>query len=303
MRLIIALELMLIAGALPAFGATGTPSATSLAIPPALKDIKRADGICSRDDVTPGEKRLAASGRNADLKCAITAQELVGSYGKSDTLVVDVRGKGEFVGYHIPNAMNLSLAELKTKDFLKNKAVTLVGNGKGEQELYAACADLRASGFGKVRVLRGGMMAWLAERQPVDGKAPEPVQLALLTPEELFQETSFDANVLLAAPNAGGMRSHVPMAVPISGDTAGAIKAVLERRKKEQKHMAYASVVLIAGERYDHARLAETLAALKPVPVLVYAESAAAYSQYLATQKAVWAAYERGPKQPGCSFK
>lgn len=300
MRRIIALELMLIVGVLPAFGATGT---SSLAMPQALKDIKRADGICRRDDVAPGEKRLAASRRNADLKCAITAQELVGSYSKSDTLVVDVRANAEFVRYHIANAMNLSLAELKTKDFLKNKAVTLVGNGKGEQELYAACADLKAAGFGKVHVLRGGMMAWLAERQPVDGMAPEPVQMALLTPEELFQETSFDANVLLAAPNAGGMRSHVPMAVPISGDTVGAIKAALERRKKELKHMAYASVVLIAGERYDRARLAETLAALKPVPVLVYAESAAAYGQYLSTQKAMWAAYERGPKQPGCSFK
>lgn len=303
MRRIIALELMLIAGMLPAFGAAGTTSISSLAIPSALKDIKRGDGACRNDDVAQGEKRLAVSRRNADLKCAITAQELMGSYGKSDTLVVDVRGNAEFVGYHIANALNLSLSELRSKDFLKSKALTLVGSGKGEQELYVACADLTAAGFGKVRVLRGGMMAWLAERQPVDGKAPEPVQLALLTPEELFREASFDANVLMAAPNAVGMNRHAPMAVPISGDTAGAIKAALERRNKELKHSSYASVVLVAGEHYDRAQLAEALATLKPVPVLVYAGSAAVYGQYLLTQKAVWAAHDRGPKQLGCSTK
>jgi ribosomal protein L30E len=93
------------------------------------------------------------------------------------------------------------------------------------------------------------------------------------------------------------------MAVPISDDTAGAIKAALERRKKELKLVAHASVILVAGEPYDRARLAETLASLKPVPVLVYAGSATAYGQYLSTQKAVWAAHERGPKQLGCSFK
>ena len=303
MRRIIVLELMLIVGMFPAIGAAGTASTASLAIPSALKDIKRADGACRRDDVGPGEKRLVAPRRNADLKCAVTAQELMGSYGKPDTLVVDVRGNAEFVDYHIADALNLSLSELRSKDFLKSKALTLVGSGKGEQELYVACADLKAAGFGKVRVLRGGMMAWLAERQPVDGRAPEPVPLVLLTPEELFREASFDANVLLAAPNAVGMNRHAPVAVPISSDTAGSIKAALERRNKELKHSPYASVVLIAGEHYDRAQLAETLSTLKPVPVLVYADSSAVYGQYLSTQKAVWAAHDHGPKQLGCSTK
>ena len=213
---------------------------------------------------------------------------------KADALMIDVRDHSEFADFHIAEAVNFSLTELKTKAFLKNKAITLVSNGKGEQELYSACADLKAAGFTKTRVLRGGMAAWLAKQQPVLGKIPIRFGLVWLTPQELFQEQSFGANVLLATPDARKFKNLLPAVVSIRNDQPGTIKESINRQKKFPE----ASVILLVSERFDRAKVGQIIETLSPVPVLVYSEPAAAYEQFIATQKAVWAARQNGPKRP-----
>ena len=130
------------------------------------------------------------------------------------------------------------------------------------------------------------------------GKAPVKFGLAWLTPQELFQELSFSANVLLATSDARKIKGLLSAVVSIRNDQPGTIKASIKRQNKIPK----ASVILLASERFNRAQVGQIMETLNPIPVLIYAEPAAAYEQFIATQKAVWAAHENGPKRPlGCT--
>ena len=65
---------------------------------------------------------------------------------------------------------------------------------KAERVLYEACAELKKIGFRQVRVLRGGLMAWLTYAQPIIGRPPGEDTLAQLSPAELWAESQFGAN-------------------------------------------------------------------------------------------------------------
>src|SRR5258706_3147384 len=66
------------------------------------------------------------------------------------------------------------------------------------------------------------------------------------------------------------------------------------------KNAQLASVVLVADAELSAERMERLQQGLKPVPLLVYVETRQALNRYVATQKAVWAAQARGPKQPNC---
>lgn len=97
------------------------------------------------------------------------AAELKG--GKRVT-VVDVRGTDEFTGplRHIPGAVNIPLDGLERRvgelAALKHHDLTLVC--RSDKRSAKAAELLQGMGFGKVRVLRGGMESWHRAGLPVD---------------------------------------------------------------------------------------------------------------------------------------
>jgi uncharacterized membrane protein YdjX (TVP38/TMEM64 family)/rhodanese-related sulfurtransferase len=81
-----------------------------------------------------------------------------------DVTVVDVRGAEEYAGPlgHIPGSLNIPLSELPARlaglQELKQRPLVMVC--RTDMRSAKAAGLLRAAGFGKVAVLRGGMTQW-----------------------------------------------------------------------------------------------------------------------------------------------
>jgi len=100
--------------------------------------------------------------------------ELTRLMNRENAIVIDVRSSAEFSKGHILNARNIPDGELEThkKDLEKHKSnplVTCCGSGALSQK---AARILKAMGFEKVYILKGGIQAWQSANLPLtrDGK-------------------------------------------------------------------------------------------------------------------------------------
>ncbi len=279
-------------------------------MPEALKDIKQANGVCVLDGAAAKTAMQAQEGTSAaDLTCAIAVPDALTLLGKSDTVVVDTRSTNEFASFQIEGSLNLTVSELRHKTFLRDKAIVLVGSGKAERVLYEACTDLKKNGFKQVRVLRGGLTAWLSYAQPLGGRSPSAYALGQLSPEELWAESQFDANLVLVSNTQLGIQSLLQQGILIAQDSKEEIKAMLERHQKflkkgfknAWKGNALASLVLVTTNNASE-QIADLRQALKPIPLLIYSDTADNFNRYMARQETVWVAQAHGPKQPKCGL-
>jgi rhodanese-related sulfurtransferase len=272
-------------------------------LPKALKNIPPAAAMCRPDKVEPLDSILRGIGRKElppDLACAISAAELSPAAKRSDTVFVDTRPLSEYNEFRIDGALRMGVSELRGKSYLRGRKIVLVGDGKAERELYVACADLKRQGFKQVRILRGGMASWLVHEQPVVGRAPAPDGLIRLSAAQLWLESQFDRNAVLLADNQFTMLPDLPYSAALGYPSLETIQAALQERRKQMKNAPLASVVLVADAALSREEMLRLQQGLKPVPLLVYVETRQALNRYVATQKAVWAAQARGPKQPNC---
>jgi len=146
--------------------------------------------------------------------------------------VLDVRERGEFALQQIPGTIPLprGTLEYRAPTMLPRRDVPVVTLSNAERRSTLAASTLRALGFSDVRVLRGGLQAWLAAGGPVQegwgvsGKAyGERVLVHAAVPQVTADE--------LAARREGGepvtvidvrtaeefRRGHVPDAYHIPG--------------------------------------------------------------------------------------
>ncbi|MDB5815455.1 MAG: hypothetical protein JWN23_2572 [Rhodocyclales bacterium] len=273
-------------------------------MPEALKNIKAASGVCPRDDVVAnGNPETGANNARPDMSCAIRPAELSSLLTSPDTTIVDLRNLVEYNRVRIDGSLNLATSEVRRKNYLHDKSLVLVGNGKAERELYMACADLQTRGFKRVKVLQGGMPAWLFQKQKVIGENPEILQSIELSPSELWIESQFDANLMLVSKEQESMQRLLSFSSLIPDESPVAVKTVIERWRKELKNSPLASVVLITSPRKADADSMQRLRqAIQPIPLLVYVGTREAFEKQIAQQKAIWTAQARGPKKPGCGL-
>jgi rhodanese-related sulfurtransferase len=96
----------------------------------------------------------------------------------SAPVIVDVRGADEFNGSlgHLPDAANIALPELPARigELARHKERDLVLVCHTQMRSAQAAQLLNQAGFGKVAVLRGGMVEWRRLGLPVAeaGSAP-----------------------------------------------------------------------------------------------------------------------------------
>ena len=267
--------------------------------PIAFKDIKPSVGECQREGVltTHLPRPTKADIVLPDLSCAISPTELSGLVARPDTLISDVRPEADYAAFHLNDALNVAASALRTKQFLKNKTVVLVGSGLTERELYADCARLKANGFRQAKVLRGGLPAWLSSGRAVSGRLPDASKLGLLNPIELWAEVQFNANLVLLTANRSDLMPELPSAVTIPDASLVAIQVAINKRGRKTP---LASVVLVTADDKVAANLPNLRQAIQPIPLLAYTGSAEAYTRQLAQQKAIWEALAHGPKKPRC---
>lgn len=73
--------------------------------------------------------------------------------------LVDIRQPSHFRSFKIPGSLNIPLALIKTKSFLKTAPVVLVNEGYRCRDLATQAAELNQAGF-TVKILQGGLLAW-----------------------------------------------------------------------------------------------------------------------------------------------
>lgn len=78
---------------------------------------------------------------------------------KAGLRVVDVRPTSEFDGYHIPGAEHVPFAELSRREWARDSIVVLYAEDDGRAA--KAAQVLRVHGADSVRILAGGLVAWI----------------------------------------------------------------------------------------------------------------------------------------------
>lgn len=270
-------------------------------IPDALKEMSPVSEVCRRDAPKQGEKPIAsAKNYEIDLQCSIAADSFVSTRGVGDSIVVDRRDASDFRAFHIEGAMNLGLADLIAKPYWRSKKVVLIGNGRAEAELYRECSRLKSVGYRSVHVLRGGMPSWLNTNLPVVGYATEGADLAEISAAELLIEAQNSYNIVLIDKSAITVPTDIGAAYEIPSASAGGIKEFMEKHRKANPRSLTASVVLVS--RVSNEEIAQLRGVLSPTPLLVYRGSWEGVVSQQNANKAMWAAYARGPKVPGCGL-
>jgi len=275
-------------------------------MPEALNGVAPAGGMCRRDDLVPTSSKESVVGTHysaaPDLSCSLGAAELQSMRNRNVATLVDVRHASNFEASHIEGAMNVSVAELRTKAFLRAKPLVLIGSGRAERELYSACTTLKGSGFREVKVLRGGVPAWLAYGQPLVGREEGGELVPRLSTSDLWLEGQFDSNLVLLVPAQAAIRAQLPSAMPVPDASAAVIKTAIERHRKATKNAPLAAVVLAIEPTTTADSLRLLRNAIAPVPLLIYAQPVDVFAREMRQQQVSWAAHARGPKQPPCGL-
>lgn len=270
-------------------------------LPDALKHVNPAGSSCRRADViAAGSSQSQVAEVPPDPSCAITVTETKTLLGRPNVIPVDVRPESDYQAFHIQGAVNGSLSGIRSKPYWRGKTVLLVGHGKAERDLYVQCRRLKQDGFQDVRVLRGGMAAWLATDQGVTGRPPGTAHLARLSASEFWAESRSPDNLVVLGAAQQGWQSDLPTSMVLPQVNREAMKALLATRGAQSKMPAPASLLLVLPVGVTDQEIKLLQIAAQPIAVLVYADTREELVRQIVIQKAVWAAHARGPKQPAC---
>lgn len=119
----------------------------------------------------------------------ISAEELFQKIQKnfnSSVLVIDTRPLIDFNKYSIENSLNMSAEGIQTKNYWKEREIYLIGGDKFDLPLLAVADRLHETGFTNVKVVAGGINAWINKGLPVIGNPPNANQLVQLSPQDIW---------------------------------------------------------------------------------------------------------------------
>ena len=270
-------------------------------IPDALKEISSASEGCRRDAPKQGGKAASSSKiYEVDLQCSISADTFVSMKSAGDSLVVDRRDATDFRSFHIEGAMSLGITDLVAKPYWRSKKVVLIGNGRAEVELYRECARLKSIGYRSVHVLRGGMPSWLSKNLPVVGYAAEGADFIEISATELLIEAQNVYNIVLIDKSSIRERTDIGATFEVPNASVATIKEFMEKYRRVNPRSLTASMVLVSTIANEE--IAQIRGMLHPIPLLVYKGSWEGVVSQQNANKAMWAAYARGPKLPGCGL-
>ncbi len=133
------------------------------------------------------ESLLQNAGQNRHaFSCLSSVQSVYEGWSGNEVLLVDVRRSEEFQQYQIPGSLNLTPFSIQSKNFLKNKRIVLVNEGRYLSQLEGLCLRLKNKGFQSVVVMAGGLHAWHQARFPLTGDGLELSKLSRISPDELI---------------------------------------------------------------------------------------------------------------------
>ena len=130
-------------------------------------------------------------------ECYLSGEELRRWRVSERLAIVDVRRAEEVRVLSIPSAVNYLPYAVKTKEYLKEKDVLLVGRAYETVRLGVLCRELREHGFKNVKILRGGLLYWMDNVGTLSGDLSKVETLRTITIGDLLVEMSYQPWLLV----------------------------------------------------------------------------------------------------------
>jgi rhodanese-related sulfurtransferase len=123
-------------------------------------------------------------------RCRVSADDFKRSAGAY--LLIDTRAATEFAQGHVAQSMNIPLASLKTRRFLRNKSFLMLDAGHERVALLQACKQLHAAGYASAKVLDGGLLT-LTDHVGRRLDAAVVEQLQTIPPTSLLYDKGYES--------------------------------------------------------------------------------------------------------------
>jgi rhodanese-related sulfurtransferase len=180
---------------------------------------------------------------------------------KQEIALVDVREEKEYAKFRIPGSIHLPLHAVKTKGFLKNRAVVLIAAGPGDSQLEQECERLRNAGF-LVSTLDGGLIAWHQRGAPIEGDLSALSQLNKISPRTYFEQRHYSnwmaLNACESRKDEGSyfVPEAIALACPANPEQfLACFRAALGKNKSDSTRL----VLIFNDEGKDYERVEEPL--------------------------------------------
>ena len=136
----------------------------------------------------------------------------------NEFMIVDIRDPGDYEKCYIPGSMNLPLSVLKTKAYLKDKKILILGYGYGEVLLHTEMEILRVKGW-KVFLFSGGVSAWKASGGRLEGFLAEEDACKIAASDFYHEKNDADTLVLnISDSETDQVREYLPFALFVGSD-------------------------------------------------------------------------------------
>lgn len=190
------------------------------------------------------------------VPCFLPYVEVKEKQASGRLMLVDVRKPADYAQLRIPGSVNISSTALKTKAYLKQRAIVLVDAGYARRRLESLCGQLRAQGFSDVTALDGGLNAWIERGGAVSGNPLARMALSRLSARAFMAERG-NPRWLVVDQNGVPLRTSTePFAPPVTAwNLAGSAFAAPDSGSADQAlqrmtKLADSRVSKGAGEPY-----------------------------------------------------
>jgi rhodanese-related sulfurtransferase len=133
------------------------------------------------------EQVLRLRGVAFDPSWTISAEEAVTTVvaGAAGASVVDIRGRTLWQAAQVPGSLSMTPRELARAGELKRRPVVLIGNSLDDAAALEEVVRLRQQhGFTNIRIVSGGLAAWMRAGGAVTGR--DPSHALQVTPDEVL---------------------------------------------------------------------------------------------------------------------
>lgn len=188
---------------------------------------------------------------------AISAQAVFHKVRENQAItLIDVRGKDQFEGVHIPGSINIPLYAVKTKTYLKSAPVVLINEGYDYQPLERECASLRKAGF-QAWILTGGLYYWRQKGGTLQGDHFKQGELNKVPPPIFYTEQAYEDWFIIdiAPTRQAKVSSLMPRSIhiPFSHTNTAVFTSTLKQAMAQRKGNPLRSLILFneKGEGYE----------------------------------------------------
>jgi len=110
---------------------------------------------------------------------------------------IDIRKTDAYNGISMAGSMNIPIHAIKTKRYLKNKSIIIINEGYAYLPIVEECKKLTASGFKSVKILKGGLNAWLQAGGRLKGSGFSKQALQYIPPQAFSADDAvFNHNIM-----------------------------------------------------------------------------------------------------------